>query len=245
MTGAMTNRAALSVLGALLGLAGCMAGPGPLSSYYGPNHSGAGSLGASAQLARAVSVGQALVRLPDEAGAVLTVVERRSDDMIVQEIAFKADASALGENEIRIAIGHLNDGDSVLGPAVAPARSSDIAAEMRSEFSGWAMRVSQEVARNAYGPFGYAAGTKGRIACLYAWQFIPNLGEGSGPLPSVFAVSRSAALRIRLCRADVPWESLRTIMEGMSMVVPPRAAIIYPVQAPAGADALGSIYPTY
>lgn len=235
----MTRAFALAAMAALL--AGCTAtsGSGPVAYYGVP------PAGPAGQLARPVSTGQALVRLPASAGTVLTVVERRSGEVVAQEITLKADASALGENMVRVAIGRLNDGDPVLAPKVAPARASDIELEMAEAFPRVTMRIAETVSRNAYGPFGYATGTYGRHTCLYAWQFIPKIGEGSGPLPGVLAVPRSAALRVRLCRARVPAEDLIAAVEAMSMIVPARGEVYYPVTAPAGADALDSVYPVY
>ncbi|MGH6924566.1 MAG: cellulose biosynthesis protein BcsN [Propylenella sp.] len=236
----MTNALRMLAAGAALLAAGCSASTGPVAYY------GAGSpSGGPAQLARPASAGAALVRLPEEAGPTLTVVERRSEEMMAQEIALKADAAAIGENKVRVTVGRLNDGDSVFSPKVAPPRSSDISAEMATEFPDVTMRISETVARNGYGPFGYATGARGRHTCLYAWQFIQRIGEGSGPLPSVFATPRSAALRIRLCRANTPKERLVEVVEQMAMAMPARGGAVYPAVVPAGSDALDAVYPAY
>lgn len=244
----MTKHSITIVALLALALTGCMtSGSGYYSTGYADSpYPGRAAAGATAQLARPVSAAQALVILPDQAGNVLTVVERRSDEVVAQEIAYEADASALGENRIRIAMGRLNGGDPVLAPVIAPARASEINAEIRAEFPGMDMRVSEVVARNPYGTFGYASGTKGRYGCIYAWQFITGLGEPSNMMGGMFTVSHSAALRIRLCRADVPVERLLKYVEVMRMTVPTRgAAISYPVDMPVGDDALGAVYPTY
>lgn len=233
----MTRAFALTAMAALL--AGCAATSSPVAYY------GAPPAGAAAQLARPVSTGQALVRLPEGAGSVLSVVERRSGDVLAQEIALKADASALGENMVRVAIGRLNEGDPVLAPKVAPALAADIELEMAAAFPGMRMRIAETIARNAYGPFGYATGTHGRYACIYAWQFIPMVGEGSGPLRRVLDAPRSAALRIRLCRAGVSKEDLIEMVEATSMIIPARGEVVYPAALPAGGDALDSVYPVY
>ena len=235
----MTALRTLSAMAALV-VAGCASGTGPVGAYYG-----AAPIGASAQLARPVPAGQALVRLPEEAGSVLTVVERRSGEVVAQEIALAADAAALGENKIRVTVGYLNDGGPVLGPRIAPALASDVQKEIAAEFPDVTMRIAETPARNAYGPFGYAAGMRGRYACIYAWQFVPKVGEGSGPLPSVLAADRSAALRIRLCRTSVPKERLVEIVARMNMAMPARGMVIQPVAVPAGGDALDSVYPAY
>jgi hypothetical protein len=40
-------------------------------------------------------------------------------------------------------------------------------------------------------------------------------------------------------------EDLIAAVEAMSMIIPARGEVIYPVAAPAGADALDSVYPAY
>jgi hypothetical protein len=143
----MTRAFALAAMAALLA-AGCTAtsGSGPVAYY------GASPAGPAGQLAHSVSTGQGLVRLPESAGSVLTVVERRSGEVVAQEITLKADASTLGENMVRIAIGRLNDGGPVLAPKVAPARASDIELEMAEAFPGVTMRIAETVSRNAVTP---------------------------------------------------------------------------------------------
>lgn len=235
----MTMKRVLVGLLTLAG-AGCAAdsrdsiGLGPYASYD-----------SGAQLAREVPTSASLVRLPDSAGEVLTIIERRSDGVVAQEIALQNDVAALGENKIRVSIGPMNSGDGVLAPVIKPASSQEIAADIAAEFPKMTMRISETVARNGYGPFGYASGSAGGRACLYAWQFVPKVGAAGGGLPGFLAESQSVALRIRLCRTKTPPEDLVAAVEALSMVVAPGQTAYGPITMPAGGDALDSVYPVY
>jgi hypothetical protein len=207
-----------------------------------------GWAGGSSQLARGAPAGQTIARIASEAGEVIDVIDRRSDRVISQEITLRADASGQGENRIRVAIGPLNGGDEVLGPRIGPPLSSDISAELAREFPGVTMKVSEVMARNGYGPFGYATGVKGNRACLYAWQFIPKLGEGRSEM-AFFKAAVSAALRIRLCRNRLAPEKLLEYASALVLAAPAATSYSYgeagPPSFPAGGDALDAVLPGY
>jgi hypothetical protein len=224
---------------ATLGCAACSASDGRVESY--------GQFSQPSQLAQDASAGRAVARIAHEAGQVLNVVERRADGVISQEITLAAYASSQGENKIRVAIGPLNGGDPVLAPRIGPALSTDVTAEIAKEFSGIAMRVSETMGRNSYGPFGYATGRRGNRNCLYAWQFVPELSDGEVVMPGFFEAHVSAALRVRLCKLRTPPEELVEYMQALALALPPAgydsgqtAIVTMP-----GGDALDAVMPRY
>ena len=168
--------------------------------------------------------------------------------MISQEITLAAYASSQGENTIRVAIGRLNGGDPVLAPRIGPALSSDVSAEMAKAFPDLAMRVSETMGRNSYGPFGYATGMRGKRNCLYAWQFVPELSDGRVVMPGLLEAHVSAALRVRLCKLRTPPEELVEYVAALTLALPPagynsgQTAIL---SMPAGGDALDAVAPGY
>jgi hypothetical protein len=236
----MSTRVPIALACAALLCAACSASDGRVDSY--------GQFSQPSQLAQDASAGQAVARIAHDAGQVLNVVERRADGVISQEITLAAYASSQGENKIRVAIGPLNGGDPVLAPRIGPALSSDVTAEIAKEFSGIAMRVSETMGRNSYGPFGYATGMKGNRNCLYAWQFVPELSDGEVVMLGFFEAHVSAALRVRVCKLRTPPEELVEYVAALMLALPPAqydhgGAAMMPVTA--GGDALDAVMPGY
>ena len=95
---------------------------------------------------------------------------------------------------------------------------------MAKELPGVAMQISASMAQNGYGPFGYATGTAGGKACIYAWQFVPGR-SGLGRGGEKFSVST----RVRLCRQRATTAALVDIVSGL------RISAAMPAAAPGSA----------
>ena len=185
--------------------------------------------GVSAQLAQSVSASQALASLPSEAGHVVAVIERRTEDIVAQEIVLKEEPPFTGENKIAVAIGRLRGRRSGAFAELVPPPSSDIAAEMGEGAARHAdANFPADMAQNGYGPFGYAAGKANGKSCVYAWQFVPGRGGFSaGSENSPFWT------RVRLCRQRATTAALVETVSGL------RISAAMPAAAP-GRVAFGS-----
>ena len=156
---------------------------------------------------------RALATLPPGAGPVVNVLEQRYANGVTQDIVLAGDVPTGGENKISVSLlsRQANSGDN-LNPGILRLRKSqdaEIFQEISDQFPDVNMNLSQIVDRNAQGPFGYALGKRGRITCIYAWQW---LEDGGGREKFFFDLSAgdspSATLRVRLCKTGASEQAL-------------------------------------
>ena len=218
----------LPVLLALVPLAGCsdlgdMRGTAPFVAASGP-----------ATLAVEVGADRALARLPAEAGAVVSVTERREKDRLTQTIALSGDGVTPGTNRV-----------SVVAASRDPERSrrvtaETIAAELEAEVPEADMRPVPQMIAGSGAPIGLATGrTANGGTCIYAWQesdVRPNGGRGG-----IFADERvDLSVRVRLCRRDLSEDRAIALVEGLRLrgdVVPLDGRV---GRVASGVDALAS-----
>ena len=116
--------------------------------------------------ARELPASAALLRLPPDTEAAVSVGERREGGRRIQEIAL-ARREGGDRNLIRLSV-HA-------GRAAATERPSEtgIRAELAEAFPGESPRVLTQPRHNAFGPYGLAliAGP-GPRRCVYAWQWL-------------------------------------------------------------------------
>jgi len=196
----------------------------------------------SASLSTPAMPVRALAALPAAAGDVLTVLEQRRSNAVMQQIILRGDAPTFGENKIIVnAITATPTGrDDVRLEQPSDASIED---ELAEGFPNIRMTVSLALNHNAYGPFGYALGrSPGAVTCIYAWQWIagedkPNLLAGMNA-PRSFPVS----IRVRLCRAGSSEQALVDLIRQLMVNAPDGDA--YPAAAATGpayaSDALAS-----
>jgi hypothetical protein len=187
-----------------------------------------------ASLAVEVAPDQALAGLPAEAGAVVSVTERREKDRLIQTIALAGDAATRGTNRIR-----------VVAESHEPGRSrrpteEAIAAELAAELPDVDMRPSSLVIAGAGGPVGLATGRSARgETCVYAWQETKaRPSRGRSGLFDADAVDVS--VRVRLCRPGLTEERAVALVEGLRLradVVPLGGGF---ASGPTGVDALAT-----
>ncbi len=150
------------------------------------------------------SPARALVWLPPQAGNVVSVLEQRRANGIVQDIVLSGEAEMYGENKITVtAISSTDFPGKYAVPNqadVAQASENDIAQELEDTFPNTKMGLGDTVERNIYGPFGYAVGTKGKVGCMYAWQTLGR-SEPHKLFDASAAASQPTSIRIKLCRA--------------------------------------------
>lgn len=179
--------------------------------------------------------------LPPEAGRLVQVRARRYANGLRQEIVHAADAAARGENLVEVTMRHEPEGERYENLVTLPgATDADIRAELDQRFPGVKMEIQSYVLRNAYGPYGLAAGRQaGGANCVYLWQTIDDLAE---PMRArhITIQPTETALRVRLCKQGA---SLRQLAQIASVVTidPSGDPIAMPVGAAplaGGADAL-------
>ena len=187
-----------------------------------------------ASLAVEVAPEQALAGLPAEAGAVVSVTERREKDRLTQTIALAGDAATQGTNRIR-----------VVAETHEPGRSrrpteEAIAAELAAELPDVDMRTSAQMIAGAGGPVGLATGRSSRgETCVYAWQETrARPSRARGGMFDADAVDLS--VRVRMCRQGLTEERAVALVEGLRLradVVPLGGGF---ASGPTGVDALAT-----
>ncbi|CAN7218672.1 cellulose biosynthesis protein BcsN [Rhizobium sp. LjRoot30] len=158
---------------------------------------------AGPSVSNAVSAEFATASLPLEAGRVVGVQQDVRSDGLSQAILYENATSLPGENRVSVDFGAPGSSSRYLR---APT-SATVRAELRSVLPGIRMQISNVPGNNAQGVFGYATGSTGRGACLYAWQLAKGgLGEGY-----------AAQVRLRYCHPTLPAESLVGLMQQLRL----------------------------
>eukprot|EP01037_Dinobryon_pediforme_P007016 gene7016-7085_t len=164
--------------------------------------------------------GRAMAWLPPQAGQVVSVLEERRVNGVVQDIVLSGDANMRGENKISITA--LTGSDlpakySMNQVDIAPASEPNISAEMEEALPDMNMGVGETLERNAYGPFGYAVGTSGKVGCMYAWQVIGRSDRAS-LIPNGLSNNnvQPASVRVRICQTGTNPMALVTLMRQFS-----------------------------
>ena len=187
-----------------------------------------------ASLAVEVGADQALARLPGEAGAVVSVTERREGDRLTQVVALAGDGVGRGTNRIRVVAANHDAGRSR-----RPTEEA-IAAELAAELPDVAMQPVAQVITGPGGPIGMATGrTAGGETCVYAWQ--ESDVRASGARGGMFGGDTvDLSVRVRLCRRDLDEGRAVALVEGLRL----RGDVVTlgrrTAAGPTGVDALAS-----
>lgn len=191
----------------------------------------------------ALPPGRALAALPPEAGAVVSVVERRTGgDEVKQTITLVGDPGARRDDRIEVTAHRRG--------FAATARRIDaetIEAEMAEALPGVDMTVSPRVVTTPTGPVGVATGrTADGSGCLYAWsnavaEARPERSASFLGLQVATTAKSDVTVRVRLCRRGWSEDRLAALAEGLRITSDVGAPITSGGGAPtAGADALAS-----
>ena len=194
---------------------------GILGGYMGSYSAPAGD---PSSLQTPVPPSRALAFLPASAGPVVSVLETRRSNAVMQEIVLAGDHATAGENKINVTalvppdLSMRNGGDPI---KLAPPTDITIENELGEKFPSIAMHLSATYDRNGQGPFGFAIGHPSPVTtCIYAWQYIgPN-----GPISLFDGASGRApqpvSVRVRLCAAQTTEQALVDTVRQM-VVMPP------------------------
>lgn len=218
---------------AALGLAGCSTvDPTMLATTSAP-----------ATLGAAVPPERALASLPPEAGAVVSVVERRGpDDEVRQTVTLAGDPAARGVDRIEVTARP----KAFAGAAAPRIDAETIEAEMAEAFPDVAMTVSPRVLTTPTGPVGVATGRGGDgVGCLYAWsnaETRPRSGGGASLLGVTVSTTTTSnlSIRVRLCRKGFGEERLIALASGLRVASDLAAPGLAAGSSAVGGDALAS-----
>lgn len=186
-------------------------------------------------LARSVPADRALASLAPQAGAVVSVDERREEKGWVQTVTLAGGPATTGSNAIRIEA-------LPRGAAVASRVRADVVeAELATDFPGIDMRILPQAIATGAGPVAAATGVGADgTRCILAWRALATGAEDVG-FESLLRADRPAyALRVRLCGHGVSEERLIADVSGLQV----RSDLMLrrggDVVARAGDDALAS-----
>lgn len=194
-------------LASLAALSGC--GMQPQSQYW------------TAGQVNTAPPGRAMAWLPAQAGPVVSVVEERRANGLVQDIVLAGEDSQYGENKISItAVTGSDFQRKWLIPnqaSISPVTETDVAQEIEEVFPNMKMGVGDTLERNAYGPFGYAVGKSGKVGCMYAWQTIGREERMKLFPDGLSSTNMPAAIRVKLCRAGANPMAMVTLMRQLTI----------------------------
>ena len=147
---------------------------------------------------RSLSPDLAFASLGPNAPAILSVIERHYANATRQTIALATDAKTSGQNELRVDILGVKNGD--VGSETTlndiPLKEDELLSEAQEALPSVPLRVSLNFVQNRYGPFGYAVGRSSRgDTCVYAWQRLATPEQKLSLINSRVA----ASVRLRLC----------------------------------------------
>ncbi|WP_172745439.1 cellulose biosynthesis protein BcsN [Neorhizobium galegae] len=154
---------------------------------------------------------QAMVLPPPAGPGIVSVIERRYDNAVDQDILLYTSALTPGQNLLKAQFfGTANPfklSDNKL--TSTPVTEAGIASEMRRALPGVRMVRSSFFVQNNYGPFGYAFGRgAGNDLCMYGWQQVRSPSGTISPL----ANHGSIQIRARICEADATEQKLLAFM---------------------------------
>lgn len=161
--------------------------------------------------AKSVPPEDAILLPPPGGPGILSVIERRYDNALEQDIYIHTSARTPGQNAFRVqmfgTISPFRLSDNKL--TSRPVTTAGIATEMRKALPGIRMKRASFYVQNNYGPFGYAFGRgAGGDLCMYAWQQVRAPTGTISPL----ANHGSIQVRLRLCKANATERELLAVM---------------------------------
>ena len=176
-------------------------------------------------------VQEAFLKLPSGTGSVIDLTETRYANGVEQLIVYQGDFDTSGENAARVRMVVHNIWPKPTGPTLELARPSTAALrrEMRQVLPNVSMRISNELHRNAYGPFGYALGrARGNVTCMYGWQEVQGEGKSAGYTLPIFnkpSDKPELSIRLRVCRENARADQMVALMRRIRIEADPSAAL--------------------
>lgn len=215
---------------ALLALAGCNQAALPDLTTTGSVFASTKSAAYNHTIAEKRPVQEAFVKLPENAGNIVDVVQRRHANGVQQTVTYAGDFETRGENAVRVRLvvksgWSKRDGGKLR--IIQPTLGA-VAREMRKSLPGVSMRVSNELHKNAYGPFGYALGrASGNVACIYGWQHLKGNRNKFSEIPFINATVKKPELsmRMRVCKHGATARQLVDLMRYLRIDADPSRAL--------------------
>ncbi|EUC00332.1 hypothetical protein PMI07_003618 [Rhizobium sp. CF080] len=161
--------------------------------------------------AKNVPAEQAMVLPPPAGPGIVSVIERRYNNAIDQDIFLYTSALTPGQNVLKAQFfgtaSPFKLSDNTL--TSTPVTEAGVASEMRRLLPGVRMERSSFFVQNNYGPFGYAFGrSAGSDLCMYGWQQVRSPAGTVSPL----ANHGSIQIRVRICEANATEQKLLAFM---------------------------------
>jgi hypothetical protein len=172
------------------------------------------------------SIGEAIMLLPEESGALKEIKERHYPNGTKQEIFLDSGKSGAGDNilEVSVQTAAPRDGRAADLQLYRPSEQG-IRNEIIGRFPDVRMNLVTRPSSNSFGPVGLAIGRHpGGASCVFAWQWIDNIRDpqkqASGM--SLFGQalsgrSNNASVRIRLCSRQYSVDQLVAQIESLRM----------------------------
>jgi len=160
---------------------------------------------------KSIPAEQALVMPPPAGPGIVSVIERRYDNAIEQEIHLTTSAMTSGQNKLTVQLFGTAAPFKMASNTLTstPLTATGVSSEMRKALPGVRMSRSNFYVQNSYGPFGYAFGRgTGSDLCIYGWQ---QVRSPTGTI-SPFANYGSIQIRLRVCEAGATEQKLLAIM---------------------------------
>lgn len=158
-----------------------------------------------------VAAEQAMIFPPPGGPEIMAVINYNYSNAMKQDVLLRSQGVTPGQNYLKIELfGPQSQGTTVTdGLDFEGTRASQIAREIRREFPGMRISMSQEYLQNSYGAFSYAMGSgHGNDLCLYGWQEIrskENMRQGLRNLGKI-------NIRARLCQPSATVQDLLSLM---------------------------------
>ncbi|MBW6420689.1 cellulose biosynthesis protein BcsN [Rhizobium sp. XQZ8] len=154
---------------------------------------------------------EAMVLPPPSGPAIVSVIERRYDNAVQQDISLYTSARTPGQNSLKVQLFGTESPFTFSENKLSSAglTEASINSEMRQTFPSIRMARSSYYVQNNYGPFGYAFGhSGGGDLCMYAWQQLRSPGGTMSPFANFGAIQ----VRLRYCQADATEQQLLAVM---------------------------------
>jgi Cellulose biosynthesis protein BcsN len=184
------------------------------------------------ELAKDVPLSRAFVELPMMAGPIIAVREKRYANGIEQNMILESEAAADGENRIEVRVTQPGKSDSRIKNEYLQVRNTRLAqiqSDMKEFVWGIPMEIVGSVEANAYGTYGYALGrSKTGYNCLLGWQNVKGVMKERRMLGFTTTSHTDMSVRLRICRTDLNYDQLVSIIRGMRITVDPAALMQEP-----------------
>lgn len=158
-----------------------------------------------------VAAEQAMIFPPPGGPEIMAVINYNYTNAVKQDVLLRSEGTTQGQNYLKIELfGPQSQGGTVTdGLDFAGTRASQIAREIRREFPGKRISMSQEYLQNSYGAFSYAVGNgHGSDLCLYGWQEIRSKQDMRQGLRNLGKIN----VRARLCQPSATVQELLSLM---------------------------------